>query len=387
MCACIGMGAGAAYAEIPDEVTVGGVFDITGSWAAEGEEGKTAAQLAILDFNKYLEDIGADWRMTMRVEDAQAIGSVAFDKVQTLYGTGIDILLGMAFTSHISLSASYVESNDILIISCCSQVDTLAIDDSVFRLVPSDGNQTPAVNAMIEDAGIEVLVLVTRGDIWGDGIRNTLSEIYNGTLVDGFRYNPDAIDFSVEVSVLDAQLGELVDEHGADKVGVLYVGTDQFLLMIQQMRFYENVDNVRWFSTNTQATSIELVQNEDALEFAEATMFTATRQQAGVANHITAYVDRLLYETYGRNPSPYSYAAYDSVWLLGNTILQTGSTETDDLVKAVPLVAERMIGAAGPLRLTDEGDLASASYTIMQIRDGEWVQDAVYDPITQSIVR
>ena len=351
------MGAGAAYAEVPDEVVVGGVFDITGNWATEGEEGKTAAQLAILDFNEYLEDIGADWRMKMRVEDAQAIGSVAFDKVQTLHGSGINILLGMAFSSHLSLSTGYIESNNMLALSCCSQAGNLAVDDNIFRLVPNDNNQAPAVNAMIEDSGIEVLVMVTRGDTWGDGIRDTLAGIYDGTIVDGFRYNPDAIDFSAEISLLDEQLGELVDEHGADKVGVLYVGTDEFLLMVQQMRFYENVDDVRWFSTNTQASSIELVQDDDALAFTETTMFTATRQQVGTANHITAYVDMLLNDTYGRNASPYSYAAYDSVWLLGSAILQAGSTETDDLVGAIPLVAERMIGASGPLRLTDGGGI------------------------------
>ena len=387
ICACIGMGMGAAYAEIPEEVTVGGVFDITGNWATEGEEGKTAAQLAILDFNRYLEDIGADWRMKMRVEDAQALGSVAFDKVTTLHGSGINILLGMAFSSHLSLSAGYIESNNMLALSCCSQAGNLEIDDNIFRLVPNDNNQAPAVNAMIEDAGIEVLVMVTRGDTWGDGIRDTLIDIYDGTAVEGFRYHTDAIDFSSEISLLDEQLGELIDEHGADKVGVFYVGTDEFLLMVQQMRFYDNVDDVRWFSTNTQASSIELVQDDDALAFTETTMFTATRQQVGTANHLTAYVDALLYDTYGRNASPYSYAAYDSVWLLGTAILQTESTETDDLVGAMPLVAERMLGASGPLRLTDEGDLAHASYVVMQIRNGEWVQDATYDPITQSIVR
>ncbi|MCE2509123.1 MAG: ABC transporter substrate-binding protein [Nitrosopumilaceae archaeon] len=205
------MGAGAAYAEIPDEVVVGGVFDITGNWATEGEEGKTAAQLAILDFNEYLEDIGADWRMKMRVEDAQAIGSVAFDKVQTLHGSGINILLGMAFSSPLSLSTGYIESNNMLALSCCSQAGNLAVDDNIFRLVPNDNNQAPAVNAMIEDSGIEVLVMVTRGDTWGDGIRDTLAGIYDGTIVAGFRYNPDAIDFSAEISLLDKQLGELVD--------------------------------------------------------------------------------------------------------------------------------------------------------------------------------
>ena len=107
-----------------------------------------------------------------------------------------------------------------------------------------------------------------------------------------------------------------------------------------------------------------------------------------MTNHITVYVD-ILHDTYGRNASPYSYAAYDSVWLLGTAILQTESTETDDLVGAIPLVAERMIGALRPTpaHCRGRGGLAHASYAVMQIRNGEWVQDTTYDPITRSIVR
>lgn len=45
-----------------------------------------------------------------------------------------------------------------------------------------------------------------------------------------------------------------------------------------------------------------------------------------------------------------------------------------------------MIGASGSPRPIAEGDLVHASYAVMQI-NGEWVQDATYDPITRSIVR
>lgn len=93
-----GAAASGAYAqsgEIPDRVVIGGVFDITGNWSLEGEEGRSAAELAVDDFNEYLVAIGAGWTMTMQVEDAQANASVALDKVQSLKGRGIDLLVGM----------------------------------------------------------------------------------------------------------------------------------------------------------------------------------------------------------------------------------------------------------------------------------------------------
>ena len=385
--ASLAMGAGAAHAEIPDEVEVGGIFDITGSWAAEGEASKNAAVQAVADFNEYLEGIGADWSMTMKVEDAQAQGSVAFDKLTALRGTGISLVLGMGFSSHITLATSYIEQNDILVISHASQALNLATDDSVFRLVPNDGNQAFAIDAMLDDANIEVLVLVTRADAWGDGLRNSMTEMFDGTVAEGIRYDIPAKDLSAEVSLLDEEVGELIEQHGADKIGVLFVGVDEFVLMIEQMAFYENVKNVRWFGSNTQGQNAELIQNEAALEFTEATMFTATRQQLGTTNHITAHVDTFMNNTYGYDPTTYTYAAYDSVWLLGSTILQTGSTDTDTLTAAIPLVAQHMVGAAGQLLLTEHGDLVPASYDIRQIRDGGWVDIAVYDPATRSITR
>ena len=322
----------------------------------------------------------------VRVEDAQSLGSVAFEKVQTLRGVGVDILLGMAFSSHLQLAASYVNDNNMLVISHGSQAANLAIDDNMFRLVPNDGNQALAVAAMIEDAGVEVLLFVTRNDVWGEGLRDSVVEIYDGTIVEGIRYSPDANEFSAEVSIIDEIIGELVAEHGADKVGVLYIGTDEFVSIIQQMRFYENVDDVRWFTTNTHASK-QIVLQDDLVDFVEKTMLTATLTKSAESNHITEHVKTFVNDTYGENPNVYSYGAYDSVWLLGSAILQANSAEVDDLIVALPLVAEHMIGAGGPLRLTDKGDLAHAEYDILQVRNGEWVFDAEFDSASGSIIR
>ncbi len=379
-------GVGVALAEIPEEVTVGGVFDITGSWSEEGSMSRTAAQYAVDDFNAYLVDIGAEWQMKLLIEDSQALGPVAFEKVTSLNSRGVDIILGMGFSSHLHQSASYVENHNMLIISHASQAANLEIDDNMFRLVPSDSNQAPAVVAMIENAGIEVLVPFIRDDTWGNGMLNAVKEQYSGTIPDEFKYATTNLEFSAEISTLDLRIEDLINEHGADKVGVLYVGTDEFLTIIEGMKLYSNVDDVRWFSTNTQATNEALFQNEDAAEFVDTVMLTVTKQGGSRANHVTAHVDDVLNATSERAPSQYVYASYDSVWLLGVTMLQTGTTDVSTLVNAIPLVAEHMIGAAGPLRLTDDGDLAYAEYSILQASGGEFVTIYDYDPATDSLI-
>ena len=380
-------GVASAHSEdIPDVVRVGGVFDVSGEWSLEGEEAKSAAELAVEDFNEYLAAIGADWRMMMRVEDAQANNSVAFDKITSLRGSGFDLMIGMGYSSHILLAKNYIDTTNILVISHASQATNLALDDSIFRLVPNDANQSPAINAMLEDAGIEVLATVTRNDPWGNGLSMGVTDIFEGEVVPLSNYDPQGFDFSVTADFVDKQIENLIEKHGADKVGVLYVGTSEFELLVQQMDPYDNVDKVRWFSTNTQAQSVpNLIGDAQFYEFYENTNFTTTRTIPEAANSITKYVDGWVYEKYNRTAGYYTYPSYDSVWLLGASILQAQTTDVDVLTEVVPLVASRSLGSAGPLGLSEEGDLAQSTYEIWQIVGGEWARIAGYDQESQSL--
>lgn len=361
---------GIASAEVPSEVKIGGIFDK--NWA-EGDEGSRMAEIAIHDINEHLESIGADWRISITIEDAQSQSSVALEKVQTLNSVGIDILVGMAFSAHISLAASYIDTNGMLVLSHASQAAILATDDSIFRLVPNDGQQAPAIAEMLEDAGIKVLITVVRGDTWGDGLVEGVEEAFDGTTISGFRYNPDVNEFSVEVSLLDELLAAQIEEHGADAVGVLYVGTDEFLSIIQNMRLYENVYDVRWFGSNAQSAKTYFFDDPLSAKFSKETRFTATRSVPSADNDIKDYLDAKYTELYDAPASTYGYAAYDSVWLLATAILETQSTDTNVLTEAIPRVAANMHGASGSLALTEYGDLATSNFEVVEVVDGTWV--------------
>ena len=380
-------GVASAHEGIPDVVKIGGLFDISGDWSLEGEEAKSAAELAVDDFNEYLAAIGADWTLEMRVEDAQANASVAQDKISSFKGSAIDLLVGVGYSSHIQLAKSYIDRSNILVISHASQAANLAVDDTIFRLVPNDSNQSPAVNAMLEDAGIEVLATVIRNDPWGNGLKLGIAEIFEGEIVELSNYDPQGFDFSVTASYINDEIPKLVEEHGADKVGILYVGSGEFEILVQQMDPHDNVDKVRWFSTNTQAQRVtDLIDDDQFREFYEATNFTAVRTTLGGGNHLAEYVDNFVYEKYNRTAAfGYTYPSYDSVWLLGTSILQAQTTDVNVLTEVVPLVASRSLGSAGPLELSEVGDLVQSTYEVWRVVDGEWVRIAGYDQVTQSL--
>jgi ABC-type branched-subunit amino acid transport system substrate-binding protein len=364
-------GAGLASAEIPEVVKIGGIFEY--NWA-EGAEGAYISEMAVDDFNAYLENIGAGWSFRLSAEDTQSSTAVSLDKIQAFNSVGVKILVGLPFSAYITQATSYIDRNNMLVVSHASQAADLAIDDTVFRLVPHDGYQAPAITKMLEDAGIEVLVTVSRGDTWGDGHVSGVRALFNGTMESGFRYNTEASEFSVTVGLLDEAIADLVERHGAEKVGVLYVGNDEFLPIMQAMRFYENVSKVRWFATHTQSFKTYFFEDPAASAFAEATQITATRSIPTGDNKIKDALDARYMEMYDAPVSTYGYAAYDAIWLLGLTILQTQSTDAETMASAMPHVASHMLGASGDLTLTEYGDLATANFEVWQVSNGAWIQ-------------
>lgn len=355
-------------------VTVGGVFDTSGDWALTGGEIKAAAEMAESDFNGFLRNIKADWRLDIAYEDSQTSGPAALDKVQSLNGREVKLLVGMALSSHLQIAYQYTESNDMLVVSCCSTAAHLAIDDHIFRLRPDDSRQAPAMNTMLQNAGIEVLYMVNRNDAWGDGFRTAIKGVYNGTFIEGISYDPAQRDLSVTASTIDTEISELIDEYGADKVAVFYVGFDKIIQLAEILKNYENASNVRWFASNVQAGADQYLDNPVSREFFETTRFTAVKTVTP-DNPLRQDLNERIRAIYDREPSIYSHSAYDSVWLLGYAIHMTQSTDADTLKAVIPLVAERMEGSFGSLRLTDAGDVASEYYEVWTVRDGEWIRE------------
>lgn len=370
------MGASVAYAD--DTVTIGGVFNISG-WA-EGEKSKTAAEFAVDDFNEYLDMIGADWNLKMRVEDTQENANIAFNKLMDLRSSGIDLVVGMAFSHFITLAYNYIETNDILVISHAAQAADQEIDDGVFRLVPNDGQQVPAISAAVQNANVTVLVTMSRIGSWGDGIVDGVEDVFDGEVAKLIRYDYETADYSAVVSFLDAEVAKLIDQHGVDSVGVLFVGNDEFIHIIQQMKLYDNISKVRWFGTNNQAGQSYFQTDPIIREFADKTGFTAVRSTPAQSNVISAALDERFMERYNTTATIYNYAAYDAVWLLGMTMLQTQSTESATLIKAMPAVALHTIGASGHLELSQGGDLVNAAFEIWGIQDGQWIKLGEYTP-------
>ena len=369
-------------------VNIGLILPLTGDLATHGEENWEGSKLGVVDFNKHLEKIGAPWTLKMTSEDSATSPVIALEKLTALNAKGIGIIVGPETSSNIRNIKGYADSNNMLLVSCCSSAPALAIpNDSVYRLVPDDSNQGTAISKLIQHEGIQVIVPVWRGDTWGDGISDATTGSFverGGITDDGIRYNPESPEFSASTSLLAEKVQGYVDEYGADKVAVLFLGFAEILQFTQSASEHEVLDDVRWFGPGANTKEHKLIDDPIGLEFSTNVQFT-TVQFAVSKNPIYDRVQAHLTEELGRAPNAFVHSSYDAVWVIGLSILQTQSTDVSKIKSVISDVAEHYYGAIGPTIFNEAGDLAEANYEVWGIRGGEWVLLGQYTQATDSI--
>ena len=370
------------------EITIGSIFPLTGDLATHGTENHEGSKFGVSEFNKYLQEIDAPWHLKMVSEDSATSPVIALEKLTALNAKGIGIIVGPETSSNIRNMKGYSDSNNMMLISCCSSAPALAIpNDSVFRLVPDDSNQGPAIAKLMQHEGIEVLVPVWRGDTWGDGLGEAATNSFverGGIVGEKIRYNPESPEFSASTSLLAQHVQEYVDEYGADKVGIMFLGFAEILQFTQSASGHEILDDVRWFGPGANTKEHKLIADPIGLEFSTNVKFT-TVQFAPAENPTYDKVQNHLSETLGTDPNTFVHSSYDIVWLIGLAMLETQSSDVSVIKDAIPRIAENYMGAIGSTKLNEAGDLDQADYKVWGIRGGEWIELGKYTMIDDSI--
>ena len=381
--------------ELSGVINIGLILPLSGDLATHGLENLEGSKFGVVEFNKHLEEIGAPWTLKMTSEDSATSPVIALEKLTALNAKGIKLIVGPETSSNIRNMKGYSDSNNMLLVSCCSSAPSLAIpNDSVYRLVPDDSNQGTALSKLIQHEGIQVLVPVWRGDTWGDGLSDatTSSFVQRGGVVDeGVRYNPESPEFSASTSLLAEKVRGYVEEYGKDQVGVLFLGFAEILQFTQSAAEHDVLDKVRWFGPGANTKEHKLIDDPIGLEFSTNVKFTTVQFAAskitdtGAVNPIYEKVQDHLTESLGTTPNSFVLSSYDAVWIIGLSILETQSTDVTKIKAVISDIAENYSGAIGPIILNEAGDLAQANYEVWGIRGGEWVLLGQYTQSTDSI--
>ncbi len=370
-------------------VQIGALVPVSGDASAHGTEIKITLDLAESDFNDYLAENGVNWRLDIVVEDTASNPVIALDKVSGLKAKGITAIAGTYSSAELRTIKGYTKNNDMLLISYGSTAPSLSLaGDNVFRFVPDETRQAPAIAQYLTGIGVTNLVPIWRGDAWGDGfidaVRSEMTAA-GGATGEGVRYHQEALEFSTEIAILADQVKPLIDEVGADKVAIMVVTFSEVTPIMQTASQYESLSQVLWLGTDTIVNDGEFSGDAIAQEFVNKAGLVVT-SYAPASTTISEEISERAMEITGQAPNIYAITAYDVVWALGLSILAADSTETDAIVSAMPGVLEDYSGGLGSIVLNDAGDMGVAVYDIFTVRDSQWILIGSYDSATDSLV-
>ena len=360
--------------DIPEIVNVGVMLSSIGNLSSHGQDNNIGVQLGLDDFNIYLKNIGASWRMNLVLEDTQSDPIVALEKIQSLNSKGIKFILGPESSAEVRNVKSYADSNDMVLISPTSTSTSLAIEDNIFRLIPDDTQQGRVLALLFQEEGIKAVVPIYRADVWGDGLyestKNSFEEL-GGVMDEGIRYSPEVTVYSTEANLLSYIVAKYVDEYSTDEVAVLMIGFSETMHLLNFAASYDSLQAVRWFGSDGSSNDSTLSDDPIASEFTQNTKFVST-QFATSTNEIYRYVNDYFIDFKGSAPNAYAFSSYDSVWVLGKTILEMDTVDPLTIRDAIRDVAADHTGAIGPVNLNEAGDLVVSDYDLWGIDADGW---------------
>ena len=376
----------------------------------------TAAQtetihLALAEFNKYLSENGASWRLDVVEFDTKSDPSEALRLVQELDGMGIKAIIGPGTSSSVREIKDYVDANGIVAVSFTSSATDLSIpDDAIFRIIPDTKGMVSAMHAQMRHDGIREVITVFRDDSVGRSMNRTMHETIadepGGMSVrDSIKFSPDMADVAAVVSDIEAALsaspyadyggvGIMIFDFGLDIVNIVHgVATSDI----------SGMNETAWYGPSHRME--ELAADPVTRSFLTETSYK-TFVQAYAENALNIWIDSMINE-----PNVISYSAYDAVFILGNAIQMAGSaTDGDAIAAAIPVAARaghgpdqympvkgahvccagslyNYAGALGTsVALNEAGDLDASAYYINSIAGHAFAATHIYDPATGGVL-
>ncbi|MGC9364642.1 MAG: ABC transporter substrate-binding protein [Fidelibacterota bacterium] len=258
-----------------DEIPVGALLSITGSWVSLRESSQKALEYSMAEINDYIQGLGYSTRFRLYIEDMQTDPETALQKLKSLHARNIKAVIRPQASSEVSACKEYADENDILLISHSSTAHALAIEnDNVFRFCSDDQSEGKAVAQLMWEDGIRAVIPVWRNDTGNAGLHDATKtdfESRGGTVYDGSMYTAGTVDFTSHITMVKTQLNQAINQHGAGQVAVYLAAFDEVVDLFTQIANDTVLSSVRWYGSDGVALSEGLVNNHQAAQFAVAT--------------------------------------------------------------------------------------------------------------------
>ncbi|MGZ4901436.1 MAG: ABC transporter substrate-binding protein [Halobacteriota archaeon] len=354
----------------PKTVTIGALVPLTGTAASTGANVNSTIHVAVADVNEYLSATNESTRIQLITEDTGATPEGALAAINALHADGVTAVIGPYSSAELTAVAPYAQENGTVLINYGSTVPSLNVTrENVFRIVPDDSHQGPALASVVGEQGVRLLIPFVRNDVYGNGLINatrTAFEQRDGVVTGGTQFAANATNFSSVLDALRPQLTQATATYGSGSVGVLFIGFESNTVPMLIAAADDPLwSTVRWYGVA--ATPVNtILANDTAAQSAVQLNYTAVQQIEGQGEGY----DHLIHNATVQHTvqTPYGSFAYDAVWILARAIAETNGDNSTALRTAIPRVASSYTGVTGNTTLNAVGDRAYANYDFWTVK-------------------
>lgn len=387
-----------AQSNDPEYVTIGALIPQTGRSDNAGEHRTYSTQLAVSDFNSYLAEKGANWRMSLSIKDTGANPGMTLAKVKEFDSEGIRYLSGPSASGNLENIMDYLNANDMLTVSCCSTSAALAQTDNTFRLAPDDRYHGPVIASLMYDSGKRHMMTVYADDSFGIGLQNFTTQAFvnlGGTVdsttlgsYDKLRCSPDGCpEFVTMIEDLSAKIRELTTSGTEpDEIVVAFMGFSEivhFLQLASEDPYLKQI-SIQWVGSDANINDENLTSDPDLAQYLTESNFRSCIFDTDTTSTAYKELEPRLNEQFDNSPNVYAYSSYDTIWVIGLAIEDAGgpNAKFEDVKAQIIPTANGYVGTLGDIKLNAVGDLQETSYSVWGIENSAWMHLGTFVPGT-----
>lgn len=378
------------------EITVGGLFSLTGNWASLGVASKAAMEIGIEDVNAYLAEGNSGLSFIASIKDTKLEPATALAGITAFKDAGVEVVIGPQSSAEVAAIKSYADANGILVASQSSTAGTLAIaDDNIFRFTPSDTLESVALVGLMKADGMATIVPFWRNDAGNIGLQVATRALFGAAgTKPGVQYAATQPDFAAALASLKTQVQTAIAERGGTtSVAVAHAGFDEVVDIFKLATTDPVLSSVRWYGTDGTALTEPLRADATAAAFARKVSFWAPIP--GVDREASARwepVAARIAARAGASPDAFGLAVYDAVWVTAQAYLAAGGRGHSAALKtAFVTAANSLYGASGWTALNAAGDRRFGNFDFFALSlsgtSSAWSLRAHYDTQRRVLTR
>jgi branched-chain amino acid transport system substrate-binding protein len=352
-----------------DDITVGALLSLTGSWSTLGLTSQALLQTAVGEINTFFGSIGSPGRIRLQVEDTRLDPATCVNSLRVLAGSGARLVIGPQSSAEAAAIRLKLEDSKMIAISQGSTASSLSLPgDNLFRFVPDDSVEAQAVVAMALAGGIQTIVPCWRADAGNQGLAASVRRLFTaagGKVTAGVEYSTDSPVFADVVKELAAE----VSTGPSGKTAVYLAAFDEVVDLFRGAVALPALQAVPWYGSDGVALSAALASDSIAAAFAVKTGYanpTLLRPDAARAKWEPLVAPTVA--ATGLEPDAFGLAAYDAFWCGMMARLLSGSNQVAEWKQYLSLNASMFFGTTGWAQLNANGDRAQGDYEFWALR-------------------